>query len=185
MINRIKKICEARDLVEIYTDKANMEQFEVGYIEACNDDEVLVHSISPYGADDGFYWESADDIFSLRYDTDYLKNLKMVMEQKKTALSTSPFPKGCQQDMSLMRKLLDYAMENNRMVRIMAKYYDLDAMGVIVDYDETTLDLQRYFIDGTSTENIIVLLEDLKVVSVEGQHEWKTELARDSRNKRQ
>ena len=107
------------------------------------------------------------------------------MEQKKTALSTSPFPKGCQQDMSLMRKLLDYAMENNRMVRIMAKYYDLDAMGVIVDYDETTLDLRRYFIDGTSTENIIVLLEDLKVVSVEGQHEWKTELARDSRNKRQ
>lgn len=183
MINRIKKICEARDLVEIYIDKANMGRFEVGYIEACNDEDVLVHSVSAFGCDDGFYWERADDIFSLRYDTDYLKNLKMVMEQKKTVLSQSPFPKGYQQDTSLMHKLLDYAMENNRMVRIVAKYYDLDAMGVIVDYDETTLDLRRYFVDGSSGENIIVLLEDLQVISVQGQLELKTELAKTSRER--
>lgn len=185
MIKRIENLCEARELVEIYTNKSNIDQFEVGYIESCNDEDVLVHSVSAFGCDDGFYWERADDIFSLRYDTDYLKNLKMVMEQKKTALSTSPFPKGYQQDTSLMHKLLDYAMENNRMVRIVAKYYDLDAMGVIVDYDETTLDLRRYFVDGSSGENIIVLLEDLQVISVQGQDELKTELARDSRNKRQ
>lgn len=177
MFNRIKTFCKNHELVEIYTNKSNIDQFEVGYIEACTDNEVLVHSITEFGQDDGFYWEYSDNIFSLRYDTDYLKNLKMVMEKNMTVLNPLPFPKGYQQDTSLLHQLLNYAMEHDRMVRIIANYYDLDVMGKLVDYDETTLDLRRYFVDGNSGENIIVLIEDLQVVSVQGLSELKTELA--------
>lgn len=177
MIRRIKTFCEKHQFVELYNDRSNLNRFEVGYIVTCTEDEVLVHSVSPYGDDDGFYWECADDFFSIRYDTDYLNNLTQVME-KKTELAPSPFPKGFLQDASLRKILLDYAMENNRMVRVVANNYDLDAIGEIVDYDDATLNLRRYFSDGRSGENIIVLLEDLQVVSVLGRDEQKTELAK-------
>lgn len=169
----ISDLCKNHKLCEIYTNKDELEHFQVGYFISYTEEEVIIHSISEYGRDDGFYWERIEDIFSISYDSEYTKTMELLMKANGT-LTDYPLQKGNCEELNLMKTLLDYCQKHHKMISFFT-YYGMSRSGYLKNYNASTIEIERYCTDGTIDGNIVVLTNDIKIISFDSLDEMKIE----------
>lgn len=129
MINELKRLCETKEAVSIYSNYDDTSKFIFGYVLAVNDTDIAIQLISPNGDDDGFTVMSVDNILRIEENCQYTKKMKILSSDKK--IPTYDF-KLCEDD--IMKSAVLYALNNNDVlsVELVDSGYD-DIVG-FVDY---------------------------------------------------
>jgi hypothetical protein len=157
---------QAKELVEVYTDRKDAGKFHVGFVTACSRDHCVMMLVSPEGYSDGYLLVHVEDIFRTQAGGAYERKMQTLMKYRNTK------PVFIEMDSSnLVFSFLDYAKSTGSIVSLEVFDYGFGGQGFVenVDADECKLRYVNSF--GENDGEGYVRLEDIAQVSMNGQEE--------------
>lgn len=80
MLKVLKKFCENKSAVSIYTNINENNSFAFGYIIAVNESQIVIHNITPDGTDDGIKFMYVDKIFRVDEKGQYHEKMELLCQ---------------------------------------------------------------------------------------------------------
>jgi len=87
----INNALNEKELISIFTDKENTDNFSAGFVIILNEETLIFNSINPDGMDDGLEVININDIYEIAYDDQYLKRLKFLRENSDEFIKKTEF----------------------------------------------------------------------------------------------
>lgn len=170
MIEEIKKLCNNKDLVEIYND-VDDNTFYVCNIVACSDDHLLLLCYDRKGQSCGYKVIRTDSVASISYDTIYLKDQQRILANN---AADYRFPVGYWNDLEIMDVFLNMCMKNKLMTGIeLLDGRTRNGYIVAVDEEEDILKLKAYDFTGNYDGMCIVRLSYVKMAEIDGEDQLR------------
>ena len=163
----IKQLCNANELVELYTNPDDNHNFEVGYIAACTDTEFLLHSFQENDLDDGYYVSRNDSVFQIRHSTIYLKNMLQFIKPKPDKYD---LPKGYWSELDLFQVVLNLCQQE-RLIAVVRLECDLQFYGKVKEFSNEIVEFEEVDGNGMPDGTTFVRIEDIKLVGFGGLEE--------------
>lgn len=163
----IKQLCNANELVELYTNPDENHNFEVGYIAACTDTEFLLHSFQENDLDDGYYVSRNDSVFQIRHSTIYLKNMLQFIKPKPDKYD---LPKGYWSELDLFQVVLNLCQQE-RLIAVVRLECDLQFYGKVKEFSNEIVEFEEVDGNGMPDGTTFVRIEDIKLVGFSGLEE--------------
>ena len=160
MNNIIKRLCNINELIELYSNFNDCDKFAVGYIDACTDNECLIHSFQENDLDDGYYVMHNDSVFEIRRRTKYLKNMLLFI---KPNTEKYKLPKGYWLELDLFNVVLNLCKEERLMAMIRLDFGE-ECYGYINDFDDSILEIETVDSDGIPDGIEYLRIEDVRVI---------------------
>jgi len=153
MYESLLRLFGNRELVSIYDDPDNTENFSCGFISAINEEDVVIQHINPNGHYDGFILKKTSGIFQIGYQGLYqvkISKLNNIQAKKHSEIQLND---------DLKLSLLKYAKLNNFVVSLeLNESGVMDIQGFVSELDEDNIVvnlLTEYGIsDGISSTDI-------------------------------
>lgn len=125
MLEIIRRLCKRHKFCGIYTDRSEADKFDAGYIEAFDEEYILMSAVSPDGEYDGYVVIPVKNIFQIDYDNIYLKDVeKFYRYEKKENINLLG-------GKSLLIGAMEYAKANR--VCCICDFSDYSVMGYLND----------------------------------------------------
>jgi hypothetical protein len=161
-------------LLSFYTNKNNVEKFNVGYVLETYKDSVLINSVGKYGEDDGYMLLRFVDIFQICKDSIYLKNLQLCLNENfgydKYQITNLKLTgeQGIADIMTLCKE--------HKILLSIQMIYDVCLYGFILDEDNEHYLLESYTMDGNKDGNCLIKYTDIQSIGFGGNDEKKLKI---------
>lgn len=166
----MKYCCENHILVSIFeNDSDEPDECWAGYIQCCNEEEILFSHITPDGEDDGFVWKRVDSIYEIDYSGKYERRLEYLYHYKNPHQNEF---KG--KDSFLLESLLNNAIEGRAVICCRTPYMDI--MGYVKDFDNDVLIIQEVSEYGEILGMSSIAMEEVETVMCNGVDEQSRKL---------
>jgi len=129
-----------QELISIYTDKENTEEFAAGFLISINKEFVLLKSISPNGKEDGIEVINFNEIYELSFDDFYLKQLKYLFKHSNELIYKKEI-NFCEKETNFYEIL--YKFKENKSLIAFVLYNKIVHIGVVNDIDNEYVLLQE------------------------------------------
>lgn len=163
----IKRLCNTNELVEVYTNPNDCDKFAVGYIDACTDNEYLVHAFQENDLDDGYYVMRNDSVFEIRRRTKYLKNMLQFINPNPEKYK---LPKGYSSELDLFCVVLNLCKEE-RLIAMIRLEFGAECYGWVTDFDDNILEIETVDCDGIPDGINYLRMEDVEIIGFGGLEE--------------
>ncbi len=160
MLKTLKKLCEKKRRVLLYTNQENTSKFDYGQILAVNDKEFAIYSVTPDGKADGIMVKKLTDVIRVGIGGQYEEKIEKLCAMNHIA----PFDEKLNAD-DIVVSALQLAKRNGEIVSLVLLDSDyFDVVGFIDDISDglcTVREVDEYgFEDGIThipLENITEL----------------------------
>ena len=127
------------NLVAIYTDEENPENFNVGFVAAINENDIIIKHVAPSGSYDGFILKKTAEIFQIEYEGGYINKIEKLYRLQTKRHSRFPIS-----NTNLTTELLKFAIENKFVVSVELNNDGImNAQGVVLDVNEDDLQIAQ------------------------------------------
>jgi hypothetical protein len=171
MYNKLMESSNNGELLEIYTEKNNPNECAVGFIIILSENELILNAIDPKGLDDGFLAIRNDDIYSISYDTNYLRKISLLSENEKPRLPKQNI-KEYLKEANMFFSIFKESMDNKKLITLKL-YYDIDVSGIIKSFDEEIIEISVIDTHGNFDGNSCIYIADVEWISFESINENK------------
>jgi len=151
---KLKELIYSKEIVSLYTSYNDTSRFVSGIILDISETEILISSIAPNGAYDGFMVLCLENIYRINQNSNYeLKLLKLYQRCKENYKVID-----CMKE-DIKKTLLEYALSNELIVSIELFNSNCDdVQGIVKNIDNNVLSIESIDEygnkDGLSTINI-------------------------------
>ena len=160
-----EKLKNNKELVCLYCNKYNLENFMCGYILGYDNNFVLFNGVTPDGEDDGIILRKQDDIVMLEYCNLYTEELKKVV-------LSSGYKLQKELNKNIMMDILSYAKERNLIVSIQLKNSAVIAIqGFVYSFSDVILIVHSVDTNGYDDGFSVCKLNDITLLSFDGIEE--------------
>ena len=163
----IKQLCNAGELVELYTNRDDYDKFRVGYIIACTDNEYLVHEFDDNNLDDGYYVMHNDATYIIQHHTLYLKNMLQFIKSKPIKYD---LPKGYWPELDLYHVVLNLCQQE-RLMAVVRLHNGFEGIGWVKSFNDEVVEIDRVDAYGEPDGITYLRMEDIKLASFSGLEE--------------
>lgn len=83
MYKKLEEFVNKEKLVGIYADPDDPEQYDLGFIAAMDEDDIVLASVNTDGRYDGYQLIHIKDIFQIEYGTSYIEKITKLHSMRK------------------------------------------------------------------------------------------------------
>ena len=174
IITCITECHKEKKIVSVYCDTENPETHLTGFIDAFNDENLIMQHISPSGLYDGFILIQTDDMLRIDVGGKYERKVEYLYKHK---LQSHPELK--KQD-DLLSSLFNYACENQLFLSVELQEGFLT--GCIKDYNGELLCMKLIDKWGCNDGEAIVLKSKIRSIAVDTISEQDIRIMYESNN---
>ncbi len=168
LLEDLKNYMKCKELVEVYYDDRNTQNFVVGFIMQVDTEHCMLQLITPEGNQDGYLLIGTDEIFSIVSKSRYLEKIMILLMNKKDATEITFHPKG----KNLLESFLDYIYENKYVTRIyLLGSQEFDFQGIILDNTSTKCKIELITDYGEKDGVCTILTNTITRISANGEYE--------------
>lgn len=168
MKNTIEHCFESEKIVSLYCDAQNTESHYTGYINAYNQNEIVISHITANGSYDGYILRRIDDIYRIDYDGSYERKIDKLYRLRKQKHDRIPSSK------ELFFSIVNYAKENRL---ILSFYFEGSYItGLILNYNNDSVLVNCINDDGQCNGVSSVLIDNISYVELDTENEQSLSL---------
>lgn len=165
---QLRMACQQHMMASLYTEQDDPDAFHAGYVEAVTPRHVLIWCVTPWGEYDGWFLRRTEDILQVFMGDDFEVRLQMLLEM--SGVSHTPFfAKEPEPDEDLLRRLLQEAQAENRLVSVMME--EETYTGTVQQVDDLRVSLDTLDFFGAPDGVRQFPLREVQAVSVDTQEE--------------
>ena len=161
MKETLKKILKRHELVEIYTDAIEKEYFDVCYVTAISDNDVMLRTYNSVCEYDGYVLYPISEITEIRLGTRYLEGRGKIIASRQEQLT--PFAIEGDLDglgIDLFIAFLEECQKLHNLIKV-TTVHDIELCGYVEELSENALILQQTDCDGFVDGKTIIPIDDL------------------------
>ena len=158
MNSKLNGIMKNSELVALYSDKNNTENFMAGYICRMKDNKIMILNVGIHGEYDGFTGIYVDDIFRIETGSKYLNKIALLQD-----FNADEFKYDECDD--IFYSLIKMSVEDEKIVAF-ANEDGEEIRGLVIDNSET-LNVQEIDEYGEVDGENIIKLEDVCKITVD------------------
>lgn len=176
----MEQLKKDKRLCEIYRLNNDPDRFSVGYILKVSEQAVLIQSISPYGEDDGYIYRLTEDIASIQTETEYLKNIEILINYNKVKI------KDCEiSEEQMLTGLFNYVKINQLICAVeLCDDPDRCVSGFICCIDDNLLKLEIVELQGIKSGYAFMDINEISSVIVQSQDEHRLQVLYNHKNQK-
>lgn len=158
MNSKLSSIMKNGELVALYSDENNTENFMVGYICRMKDNKIMILNVGIHGEYDGFTGIYADDIFRIETGSKYLNKIELLRN-----FNTDEFKYDECED--IFCSLIKMGVDNGKIVAF-ANEDGEEIRGFVLD-NSKTINIQEIDEYGEVDGENIIKIEDVCKITVD------------------
>ncbi len=135
MYKKLEGFLDKKELIGIYWDSDDPDRFDLGFIAAMDEDDLVLAAISTDGRYDGYQLIHIQDIFQIEYQSKYIEKITKLHGMRKRKHKPVEFGD------DFVLSLLKFAKENDLIVNIRVEDCDDSNDGFVLEADEENLKL--------------------------------------------
>lgn len=135
MYKKLEEFVDNGELIGIYSDPDDPEHYDLGFIAAMDEDDIVLAAIDNDGRYDGYVLIHIQDIFQIEYETSYIEKITKLHSMRKRKHKSVVFGD------DFVLSILKLAKEDHLIVSITIENSDDTNEGFVVELDESNLKL--------------------------------------------
>jgi len=160
LIDLCKKCFDLNCVGSFFCDASRPDMHLTGYIDAYNEDEILIKHISPDGYYDGFILVHISDLIRIDILGQYEKRIALLFTMRKQV-----HPRLNHLNDTLYTSIMDFAHTNNLIASV--ELEDTTISGYVLDFDENNVHIQVVDKNGQTDGETVVLVENILSFAVD------------------
>lgn len=168
----LSKLMEQKEIVLLYTDEDDTEDFSSGYIARCTDNEIIMLCLDTCGRYDGVAVKMIEDIIKLEYGGQYSERLKK-LNSFKNEMSKFQY---IEKDNAFL-SVLSYAQVKRKIVKIeILNSENDDVIGYVEEINNNILTVELVDYYGLKDGRAIIDIENINYLECDSEYERAREL---------
>ncbi|WP_028778146.1 hypothetical protein [Shimazuella kribbensis] len=187
----LNKAVESKDMISIYTDISEQENFLVGFVEKVKGDYFLLQHVTAEGLEDGHVVRRMGDIYRIDQGSQYERKLVTLFQAQKqqhfdflspAIEGASPIARSSStdEDGDLLAKVLKKAKMKQSMVTIKIsdeRRESIDSiLGFVTMVTDEIVEIDKVSYYGEDDGIVVIFLQDIEAVNCDTTDELTTKL---------
>ena len=169
MIDLCKKCFELNCVGSFFCDASRPDMHLTGYVDAYNEDQILIKHISPDGYYDGFVLVHISDLIRVNILGQYEKRIAALF-----AIRKQSHPSLNHLTDTLYVSIMDFAQTNNLIVSL--ELEDITISGYVLDFNDRNIYIQVINENGQTDGEMMILVENVLSFAVDTSTEQNLKL---------